>query len=555
MILMMTMSLIMMFMSMMFLTAGIILNNMNKIIIIEWLIIEMNSMKMNMFILLDNKTMFFVMMILIISSSVIFYSIEYMNMNIYSMNKYTYLIMMFLMSMIIMIMSPNMLTILLGWDGLGLISYCLIIFYNNMKSYSAGMLTVILNRIGDASLIILICMMIKFGSWNLMLYKMNKIMMIMLVIMAFTKSAQLPFSSWLPAAMMAPTPVSSLVHSSTLVTAGVYLLIRYKPIMLDSFNETLLLISSLTMLISGIMANFECDLKKIIALSTLSQLGFMMSILFMNMEKLAFMHLMIHAMFKSMMFLCSGSFIHYMNSSQDIRDYSGMMKIYPYKSMIMMISMMSLCGFPFLCGFYSKDLIMEYFFCSKMNMTSLINLMIGTMFTVSYSTKVLLILYSNKSPTYNNMNYMNSKLMNTSMMIMMTMSLFFSKYYMNMMYMDYNFNLPKMYKFMVLKLCIVGMIMGMQMNKYMNNKYMNNLSLMTSNMMMMNNLYKHVYIKPFSKIMKYDDMVEKKMFEEMMNKLYSTISLYMKIMKFKMFNMKTILLMYLIYMTVMSIII
>ncbi|KOC60255.1 NADH-ubiquinone oxidoreductase chain 5, partial [Habropoda laboriosa] len=167
---------------------------------------------------------------------------------------------------------------------------------------------------------------------------------------------------------IAPTPVSSLVHSSTLVTAGVYLLIRYKPIIINNYNEYLLLISRITIIISGLIANFECDFKKIIALSTLRQLGFIIRILFINIEKLAFIHLIIHAIFKSLIFLCTGRFIHYINRRQDIRDYRGIIKIHPLKRIIITFSILSLCGFPFLCGFYSKDLIIEYFFITELRL-------------------------------------------------------------------------------------------------------------------------------------------------------------------------------------------
>ncbi|KOC61438.1 NADH-ubiquinone oxidoreductase chain 5 [Habropoda laboriosa] len=125
-----------------------------------------------------------------------------------------------------------------------------------------------------------------------------------------------------------------------------------------------------------------------------------------------FIHLIIHAIFKSLIFLCTGRFIHYINRSQDIRDYRGIIKIHPFKKIIIIFSILSLCGFPFLCGFYSKDLIIEYFFINKINTLRLINLILGTIFTVSYSTKVLLILYLNKSPIYNNINYSCNKITN-----------------------------------------------------------------------------------------------------------------------------------------------
>ena len=223
-----------------------------------------------------------------------------------------------------------------------------------------------------------------------MIYRFDVYMVLFIFMAMFTKSAQIPFSSWLPAAITAPTPVSSLVHSSTLVTAGVYLIIRYNDVLFFFDLSGLIFVSVFTIMMSGLIANFEYDLKKIIALSTLRQLGFMMRIIFFGLCDLAFFHLIIHAMFKSLMFLCVGGFIHSMNDNQDIRNYGGIFYVYPLKSVIIIISLFCLCGFPFLSGFYSKDLIFEYFLVRSINLILIVMFYLSMIFTVSYSVRLMI---------------------------------------------------------------------------------------------------------------------------------------------------------------------
>jgi NADH-ubiquinone oxidoreductase chain 5 len=193
----------------------------------------------------------------------------------------------------------------------------------------------------------------------------------LIIIAGITKRAQIPFSAWLPAAIAAPTPVSSLVHSSTLVTAGVYLLIRFS--FLIYLNNFLLYVGVLTIFIAGLSANFECDLKKIIALSTLRQLGLIIIVIGLGLNDLSFFHLMTHAIFKSLLFLCAGVFIHSYGEIQDIRHMSRLDKRLPISSFYFIICSMALCGFPFLSGFYSKDLILELFIIGNINFFILIS--------------------------------------------------------------------------------------------------------------------------------------------------------------------------------------
>nr|YP_010946551.1 NADH dehydrogenase subunit 5 [Episymploce wulingensis]WGO57269.1 NADH dehydrogenase subunit 5 [Episymploce wulingensis] len=368
---------------------------MNDIIyFIEWEVIMLNSSSIVMTFLFDWMSLLFMGFVFFISSMVILYSEDYMHGD-YNLNRFIYLVLLFVMSMMFLIISPNMISILLGWDGLGLVSYCLVIYYQNVKSYNAGMLTALSNRIGDVALLMVIAWMLNFGSWNYiyyldcMKYSLEmEIITFLVVLAAMTKSAQIPFSAWLPAAMAAPTPVSALVHSSTLVTAGVYLLIRFSSSFNGWLNIFLLLISGLTMFMAGLGANFEYDLKKIIALSTLSQLGLMMSILSLGFASLAFFHLLTHALFKALLFMCAGVVIHSMKDSQDIRFMGNLSFQMPLTSACLMVSNFALCGMPFLAGFYSKDLILEMVSLGYVNIFGFILFYVSTGLTVCYSFRL-----------------------------------------------------------------------------------------------------------------------------------------------------------------------
>nr|YP_009663643.1 NADH dehydrogenase subunit 5 [Diorhabda carinata]QCW06688.1 NADH dehydrogenase subunit 5 [Diorhabda carinata] len=405
--------------SLMLLCSSLYLLVMNLTYILEFNFMMLNSTNIYFVVLLDWMSLLFMSFVLFISSMVIFYSEEYMAGDIYK-DRFVLLVVMFVLSMMLLIISPNLISILLGWDGLGLVSYCLVIYYQNLKSFSAGMLTALSNRIGDVALLMSIAWMLNFGSWNFIFYleimKEDYIMQLisyLVVLAAMTKSAQIPFSSWLPAAMAAPTPVSSLVHSSTLVTAGVYLLIRFNFSFSNNLMMILLFISSMTMFMSGLGANFEFDLKKIIALSTLSQLGLMMSILALGEYKLAFFHLLIHALFKALLFMCAGNIIHNLFNCQDIRFMGGLVKHLPLTCTYLNICNLSLCGLPFMSGFYSKDLVVEFMSMNYLNIYIYLIFYISIGLTVSYSLR--LTYYS----MIGNFNFMSLHIIQESSMIML----------------------------------------------------------------------------------------------------------------------------------------
>nr|APX39346.1 NADH dehydrogenase subunit 5 [Aphthona lutescens] len=440
----------------------------------EFIFLTLNSSNLMYILLLDWMSLLFMSFVLFISSMVVFYSEEYM-MGDLTKNRFILLVVMFVFSMMCMIISPNLISILLGWDGLGLISYCLVIYYQNEKSFNAGMLTALSNRVGDVALLMSIAWMINYGSWNFIFYleimKQDFSMQLiswLVVLAAMTKSAQIPFSSWLPAAMAAPTPVSSLVHSSTLVTAGIYLIIRFNFALSETLVYFLLFISSLTMFMAGLGANFEFDLKKIIALSTLSQLGLMMSILALGSYELAFFHLLIHALFKALLFMCAGNIIHSLNNCQDIRYMGGLIKHLPLTCVYLNICNWSLCGLPFMSGFYSKDLIIEVMSMSILNLYIYIIFYLSIGLTVAYSVRLsYYILIGNFNFISLNLIKENSFMMLKGMSGLILLVVFSGALFSWCLFATpILIFLPFMMKIMTLGVILSGMVVGYELSKF-----------------------------------------------------------------------------------------
>nr|AZL93134.1 NADH dehydrogenase subunit 5 [Brachymeria sp. ZJUH_2016006] len=401
---------------------------MNYSILIYWNFFSMNSLEMSMILFFDWMTFLFIFCVFFISSMIMIYCCDYMKIE-YNKNMFLYLMILFIMSMMFLIISPNLISILLGWDGLGLISFILVIYYQNVFSMNSGMLTILMNRVGDVLILLSIGWLSFLGSWNFMnfYYLDEKFLFFLIIIIAFTKSAQFPFSSWLPAAMAAPTPVSSLVHSSTLVTAGVYLLIRFK---LFIFQNNFLLkyimyISLITMLFASISGIIDYDLKKIVAFSTLSQLSFMFIMYSFKNIELVFFHLIIHALFKSLMFMSCGSIIHSSMGIQDIRFMGNSYFKLPISVSILMISMFSLCGFPFVSGFYSKDQIIENFYNFDSMIYFFILMFLSILMSFVYSFRVLFYLVKDSFLCCSMMSFSEEKNMIFSMIILMMFSIAF----------------------------------------------------------------------------------------------------------------------------------
>uniref|UniRef100_UPI00315DEB27 NADH dehydrogenase subunit 5 n=1 Tax=Allonothrus sinicus TaxID=3138099 RepID=UPI00315DEB27 len=293
-----------------------------------------------------------------IAGMVFFYSVFYMGGG-FDLRRFSFLVFLFVVSMFLLVFSGSFFSTMVGWDGLGLVSFCLVVYYNNSSSLDSGLVTVFSNRVGDVFFLLSFYFFSVGGLWSFDFFSfVDPVLFVFFLFFgAITKSAQVPFSAWLPAAMAAPTPVSSLVHSSTLVTAGIYVLIRFHYLLLF-YSWFFKVFSLVTMLLAGACACLEKDYKKVIAMSTLSQLGMMLFIMSVGSWVLSFLHMVIHAFFKSTLFLSSGMLISQEWGGQDSRIYGGF--TFGGGSLLyFFVSCLSLAGFPFVIGFYSKDQILS----------------------------------------------------------------------------------------------------------------------------------------------------------------------------------------------------
>lgn len=344
------------------------------------------------------------------------------------------------------------------------------IYFQNVKSFNSGILTALSNRIGDVIILLSIRWIINFGRWSFIFYfrflKFDseiKIIRILIIIAAITKRAQIPFSSWLPAAIAAPTPVSALVHSSTLVTAGVYLIIRFNLLINFYFvSKILLILRTLTIFISGLVANFEIDLKKIIALSTLSQLGLIIIIFSLGFYKLTFFHLLTHALFKALLFLCAGSYIHNLIDFQDIRLIGNFFNQIPLTSVCFNISKLALCGIPFLAGFYSKDLILEILLINKVNFLIFFLAFISTILTVSYSFRIIFYISIISINNFSILTLSDERWIILKSILILTIFSIFGGRILNWLIFPYFsfIYLPFFLKILILIICLFGILIG-----------------------------------------------------------------------------------------------
>jgi len=293
-------------------------------------------------------------------SGVVFYYVSFYMLGCLDIRRFSYTVFLFVVSIFFLVFSGNFFMTMVGWDGLGLVSFCLVIFYNNSSSLDSGLITVFSNRVGDVFFILSFFFFRLGGSFrsDFSSFVLPSLFLVFIFLGSITKRAQVPFSAWLPAAMAAPTPVSSLVHSSTLVTAGVYVLIRYHYLFFY-FGWFFKCFSIFTMFLAGFCACLEKDFKKVIAMSTLSQLGMMLFVLSNGCWILSFLHIVVHAFFKSTLFLSRGMLISQSWGGQDSRFYGGFCfgrGSFSY----FLVRCLSLAGFPFVVGFYSKDTIISF---------------------------------------------------------------------------------------------------------------------------------------------------------------------------------------------------
>ena len=355
----------------------------------------------------DSLTVSMLIPVLIVSSLVHIYSIGYMSHDPHNQRFFSYLSL-FTFMMIILVTGNNFLLMFVGWEGVGICSYLLVSFwFTRIAANQSSMSAFLTNRVGDCFLTIgMFAIIWSFGNldyntvFSLAPYYSENIIIIIgicLLIGAMAKSSQVGLHVWLPMAMEGPTPVSALIHAATMVTAGVYLLMRVSPLI--EYSSLILLlclwVGAITTVFSSLIGLFQQDIKKVIAYSTMSQLGMMVIAVGLSSYNIALFHLVNHAFYKGLLFLGAGAVIHAVADNQDFRKYGGLVSYLPLSYSVMLIASLSLVAFPFMTGFYSKDFIIESAF-GKYYISSIIVYyiaVIGAMFTTLYSVKVLYLTF------------------------------------------------------------------------------------------------------------------------------------------------------------------
>jgi len=369
--------------------------------------------------LIDKFSSIMLVVVLSISSIVHLYSIDYMKEEKDFKRFFSY-IALFTFSMVLLVISNNLIQLFIGWEGVGLVSYLLIgFFYKKQSAIKANLKAFLINRIGDMFFILGIAMVYAvfdsfdyktiFGSINITnistldhYFGLDYIDFACLFLFfgAMAKSAQIPLHVWLPDSMEGPTPISALIHAATMVTAGIFMVARLSPLYeLALFtNDFILLIGASTALFIGVIAIFENDIKKVIAYSTISQLGYMVTALGINAYSTSFFHLYTHAFFKALLFLCAGSVIMSLHHNQDIRTMGGLKSKLPITYISFLIGTLCIIGFPFTSGFFSKDLILEVMLYknSTISFIAYLMLLLGALVTTIYSLRLLFLVFFNE---------------------------------------------------------------------------------------------------------------------------------------------------------------
>lgn len=372
----------------------------------------------------DSVTSLMLIVVTTISFFVHLYSISYMGHDPHLQRFLSYLSL-FTFFMLILVTADNFLQMFVGWEGVGLASYLLISFwFTRLAANKSAIKAMVVNRLGDIGVVL--AMLVIYDSFKTLEYgavfalvpyfhnldyyflgssfNLLDLISLLLFIGVAGKSAQIGLHVWLPDAMEGPTPVSALIHAATMVTAGVFILVRSSTIF-EYSNYSLTVVAffgSLTAFLASTVGVFQNDIKRVIAYSTCSQLGYMVLAAGMSLYFISFFHLFTHAFFKALLFLGAGSVIHALGDEQDMRRYGGTISILPFSYVLFWLGSLALMGFPFLAGFYSKDLIIEFVFSSFRVDAYIIGLLavLGAFFTAFYSFKVIYLTFIQYPSSY-----------------------------------------------------------------------------------------------------------------------------------------------------------
>ncbi len=378
---------------------------------------QINNLNVSVGFLIDNLTSVMLVVVSFVSLMVHIYTIGYMHDDTGYTRFFSY-ISLFTFSMFMLVMSNNFMQLFFGWEAVGLVSYLLIGFWHHKESaVQANLKAFLVNRVGDFGFLLGIGLVLAFsGSLDYMevfssLYKtinqqlwgldLITIICLLLFVGAMGKSAQVPLHVWLPGSMEGPTPISALIHAATMVTAGIFMVSRMSPMfeLSDIALTVVMIVGAITALFMGLLGIVQNDIKKVVAYSTLSQLGYMTVALGVSAYSVAIFHLMTHAFFKALLFLGAGSVIVAMHHQQDIRKMGGLRKKMPITYWTALIGTLALIGFPGFAGFYSKDMIIEAVHFSSLPYASwvYVTVVAGVFITAFYSLRMFFLVFHGES--------------------------------------------------------------------------------------------------------------------------------------------------------------